>query len=59
MKMSAVKEKAKDLGINPGKMTKEKLIRKIQTQEGYTACFRERTECGQGECCWREDCLTN
>jgi hypothetical protein len=57
MKMSAIKGKAKELGISPGKMGKENLIRRIQVQEGNVACFRARKECGQNECCWREDCL--
>lgn len=59
MKMFEVKGKAMELGINPGRMNKMNLIRKIQEQEGNAACFREKNECDQGECCWREDCLIN
>ena len=59
MKMSVVKGKALELGIKPGKMTKEKLIRQIQAQEGNVTCFRQKNECSEGECCWRGDCLTN
>lgn len=59
MNMSAIKGKAKELGINPGKANKANLIRKIQEREGNVACFGARNECDQGECCWRGDCLTN
>ena len=57
MKMAMIKGKAKELGIRPAKMNKENLIRTIQDREGNTACFRARKECGQHECCWRDDCL--
>lgn len=59
MNMAAVKGKAKALGINQGKMNKEKLIREIQIREGYSACFRGRRTCPEDQCCWREDCLKN
>lgn len=58
MNMSAIKEKAKNLGLKSGSMKKAELIRAIQTQEGNVACFgTENDHCDQTECCWRSDCL--
>ncbi len=58
MKMVEIKEKAKTLGIKPGKTRKADLIRAIQTNEGNVACFETKTDhCDQVECCWRDDCL--
>ena len=60
MRMNEVKEKAKQLDVNPGKMKKSDLIRTIQSREGNYACFQtDRDDCDQAECCWRTDCLTN
>ncbi|MFA7347917.1 MAG: hypothetical protein WCZ86_09175 [Desulfurivibrionaceae bacterium] len=58
MKMLDIKAKAKDLGISPGKMKKEELIRAIQEREGNFPCFGSAMEhCSQEDCCWREDCM--
>ena len=58
MKVAEIKEKAKALGVKPGKMNKTDLIRAIQTQEGNTACFQNGSPvCDQMGCCWRADCL--
>ncbi|HIJ89680.1 MAG: hypothetical protein OEV89_02355 [Desulfobulbaceae bacterium] len=58
MKMLDIKTKAKDLGIKPGKLKKEDLIRAIQEKEGNFPCFGSAIEnCTQEDCCWREDCL--
>ncbi len=58
MKMLDIKAKAKDLGIRPGKMKKEELIRAIQEREGNFPCFGSAMEhCSQEDCCWREDCM--
>ena len=57
MKMNNIKEIAKKLGVKPGAMNKQNLIRSIQEQEGYTACFNsEQISCDQYDCCWRSDC---
>lgn len=60
MKMNEVKEKAKQMGIKPGKMSKTELIRTIQTQEGNFPCYQTAGEsrCDQEQCCWSDDCLT-
>ena len=59
MNMTAVREKAKVLGIKPGRMKKVDLIRAIQNQEGYNACFKTHMDhCEQSSCCWRADCLS-
>jgi len=58
MNMQTVKEKAKRLDLNPGKMKKGDLIRAIQAKEGNPACFGTAKDfCDQMECCWRSDCL--
>lgn len=58
MKMPEIRDKAQQLGIKPGKMTKSELIRAIQRQEGNTPCFGSTMgDCSQSACCWRTDCL--
>ncbi len=58
MKMSEVKQKAKSLGINPGKLKKMDLIHAIQTAEGCTNCFgNSNGHCQSLDCCFMHDCL--
>jgi hypothetical protein len=58
MKVSDIKEIAKKLGINPGKLKKGELIITIQKAERNTPCFGTGTEaCPYTTCCWREDCI--
>lgn len=58
MKVADVKDKAKKLGINPGKLKKGDLILAIQKAENNTPCFGTGTPaCPYLNCCWREDCL--
>ncbi|MHC4575631.1 MAG: Rho termination factor N-terminal domain-containing protein [Planctomycetota bacterium] len=58
MTVSDIRNKAKRLGINSGKMKKPELIHSIQTAEGYTPCFgRSNGECVQADCCFMRDCL--
>jgi len=58
MKMLEVKEKAKMLGIKPGKMKKVELIHAIQTAENNTPCFGTTSGyCDQSNCCFIDDCL--
>ena len=58
MKVAQVKEKAKYLGITPGKMKKIEMIRAIQQAEGYKPCFgTSNGECPYTDCCFMEDCL--
>ena len=58
MKIADIKEKAKKLGINPGKLKKVDLIMSIQKAEKNTPCFGTGTPaCPHMACCWREDCL--
>ena len=60
MKMMEIKEKAKLLGLKPGRMKKTDLIRTVQMKEGNFACFASNIDnCDQTECCWKDDCLTN
>lgn len=59
MKVLDIKKKAKDVGVNPGKMNKAEIIKAIQTAEGNFDCFGTATDgnCDQVDCCWRDDCL--
>jgi hypothetical protein len=58
MKISAIKEKAQSLGIEPGKMKKEDLIHAIQRAENNTPCFgKSGGQCPYVNCCFMYDCL--
>jgi hypothetical protein len=58
MAMPEIREKARTLGIRPGKMKKAELIHAIQTAEGFTPCYGRSTgACPWTECCWRGDCF--
>ena len=58
MNIQAVREKARMLDLNPGKMKKADLIHAIQSKEGNFPCFGTAKDfCDQTECCWRSDCL--
>ncbi|MDH4333176.1 MAG: hypothetical protein OEV89_11460 [Desulfobulbaceae bacterium] len=58
MEMSKIKEKAKQLGIQAGKMKKVDLIRAIQSKEGNFPCFETAKDyCNQLGCAWRKACL--
>ncbi len=53
-----IKERAKALGITPGKMKKAELIHAIQVAEFCTPCYGlSNGECPWLECCWRADCI--
>lgn len=57
MKMPEIREKAKALGITPGKMKKSDLIHAIQQAEGCTPCFgRSNGKCQYLDCCFMQDC---
>ena len=58
MGMTHIKEKAKQLGIQVGKMKKVDLIRAIQSREGNFPCFETAKDyCNQLFCAWRKDCM--
>ena len=58
MDMTQIKEKAKQLGIQVGKMKKVDLIRAIQSKEGNFPCFETAKDyCNQLTCAWRKACL--
>jgi hypothetical protein len=58
MKLTEIKEMAKGMGVNPGKLNKAQLIREIQSQEGNVPCFDTAVkDCDQMNCLWREDCM--
>ena len=58
MKMTEVKQKARSMGIRPGKMRKTELIRTVQRQESSPDCFgRSFGNCPRTECCFWSDCI--
>jgi hypothetical protein len=56
MKMADIRDKARRMSVEPSGI-KQDVIRRIQSAEGNQPCFGTRTECDQGQCCWRKDCL--
>jgi len=58
MTVPEIRERAKMMGITPGKMKKAELIHAIQMAEGCTPCYgRSNGQCPWLECCWRSDCF--
>jgi hypothetical protein len=58
LKMPEIKDKARGLGITPGKMKKAELIHSVQTAEGYSSCFGYSSgSCENDDCCFMPDCL--
>ena len=58
MTVPEIRERAKMMGITPGKMKKAELIHAIQMAEGCTPCYgRSNGQCPWLECCWRTDCF--
>ncbi|MEJ2059051.1 MAG: SAP domain-containing protein [Gammaproteobacteria bacterium] len=49
-----------EMGLKPGRSRKADLIRLIQRNEGNFDCYgsAQQGECTQGECLWRQDCLS-
>lgn len=58
MKMQEIRAIAKQHGIKTGNLSKVKLVRSIQVNEGNFDCFATPAieSCGQMGCLWREDC---
>jgi hypothetical protein len=54
-----VQATAKRKGVEPGRLNKATLIRKIQRAEGNFDCFASAVDnyCDQSECLWRADCF--
>ena len=58
MAMPQIRDKAKKLGIKPGKMTKVQLIHEIQKTEGNFPCFGSAVDfCEHSDCCFMADCF--
>jgi len=56
--MTEVRERAKSVGVKPGRMSKADLIRAIQHAEGHFDCFGTAVGfCDQYDCAWRKDGL--
>lgn len=57
MKMQEVRGIARKWGVDikVGR-SKQEIIRDIQIREGYSPCYRTRTEC-ECDCLWKPDCL--
>lgn len=59
MRLEVVRAIAKSYDINPGKRSKNDLIKVIQVNEGNFDCFATACQgvCDQIKCLWRTDCL--
>lgn len=59
MKLEDVRNIAESRGIHPGKHSKSKLIKMLQTSEGNFDCFATAYDgvCDQLVCLWRKDCF--
>jgi hypothetical protein len=59
MKLENIRTIAKSHSIHPGKLSKTRLIKTIQIEEGNFDCFATAYggECDQLGCSWREDCF--
>lgn len=58
MTMNEIKQKAKNLGVNPGKMVRVDLIHSIQMAEHCTPCYgKSNGQCPYTGCCFMPDCL--
>ena len=60
MLVKEIKTIAVSMGIKPGKLKKNDLIKVIQIEEGNFDCFGTafEAECDQTGCSWRKDCFT-
>ena len=60
MIMTNIRTYASLMGINPGKLSKADLIKKIQVEEGNFNCYATASnrKCDQANCLWRGDCFT-
>ena len=58
MKLTEIKEIARQRGIIAGRMKKRDIVRAIQKGEGSTECYNTGMsgKCGQTACLWRDDC---
>ena len=59
MNMTNIRTYANLMGINPGKLSKAELIKKIQLGEGNFDCYAtaRNSDCDQVNCLWREGCF--
>jgi hypothetical protein len=59
MKLEEIYSIAESRSIDPGILSKNELIKSIQTKEGNFDCFGTAYDgvCDQADCRWREDCF--
>lgn len=58
IKMAEIREKARGLGITPGKRKKPELIHAIQIAEGCMPCYgTSNGQCQHTNCCFMADCF--
>jgi len=58
MKLSEIKEKAHELGVNITARKKKDWILAIQEAEGNTPCFGSNAgDCPYTDCCFWSDCI--
>jgi hypothetical protein len=59
MKYGEIKAKAELVGVTNPSPNRTELIKQIQQAEGFSICFKTKSDCDQKKCCWRNDCLKN
>lgn len=58
MKMSEIRDKARQVGINPDDMKKTELIRAIQSAENFSPCYGTGVvDCPYIDCCFKNECV--
>jgi len=58
MKMQAIRQMAKELGINSFGKSKIALVREIQRKQGNFDCFATAVDyCDQQQCCFKAVCF--
>ena len=58
MKMSEIKKRALEIGVEPGSLKKLELIHAIQEAEGNPPSFGNNDgNCPYEGCCWWKDCI--
>ncbi len=56
-KLADIRARAHHLGITDPSLDQTELIRRIQSYEGYSPCFKTKSVCVEMKCLWREECL--
>lgn len=57
--LNIAKQKALLLGFDPTICsTTTELIWRVQKEEGFSQCYKKKSECTEKTCCWRAECFS-